>query len=415
MTYIRGHRLDFDGWRAGWQHGWGYDDVLPVFKRVEDNSRGASAYRGAGGPLRVVRLHRSACRSRRLSRGRTRARLSARTRRGSSARRSPRTAPATTRRTSRTGGGTARPRRFSCRSSPAPNLQVVTQAQATRLVHRGHAAITGVEYVRDGPTRAGARGARGHPVRRRHRLAQAADAVGHRAGGSLRAHGVPVVADLPGVGVEPAGSLEAVDSLERPDDAAAVDGDGRHVRAIACAGGEARHGAPDLQFYVGRGLDQPDRFVTITVSLVRPRSRGEVRLRSADPAGAAASFAATTCRSRPTSRRLSKASGWRARSAAPRAYEKLRGDEIEPGAAVASADAVARVRAPRRRHDLSPGRHVPHGHRRSAPSSTPRLRVRGVEGLRIADASIMPDVVSATTHAACVMIGRAPRSSSSRS
>src|SRR5829696_2912007 len=52
MTYIRGHRLDFDGWSTLGLKGWGYDDVLAQFKAGEDNSRGASAYRGSGGPLR---------------------------------------------------------------------------------------------------------------------------------------------------------------------------------------------------------------------------------------------------------------------------------------------------------------------------------------------------------------------------
>ena len=53
MAYIRGNRADYDEWRDMGCEGWGYDDVLPYFKRAEDNERGASAYHGAGGPLRV--------------------------------------------------------------------------------------------------------------------------------------------------------------------------------------------------------------------------------------------------------------------------------------------------------------------------------------------------------------------------
>jgi choline dehydrogenase len=53
MVYIRGHRADFDEWRDGGCEGWGYDDLLPYFKRSEDNERGASEYHGAGGPLAV--------------------------------------------------------------------------------------------------------------------------------------------------------------------------------------------------------------------------------------------------------------------------------------------------------------------------------------------------------------------------
>src|SRR5205823_3498871 len=53
MVYIRGARADYDGWRDQGNAGWGYDDVLPYFKRSEDNERGASEYHGAGGPLSV--------------------------------------------------------------------------------------------------------------------------------------------------------------------------------------------------------------------------------------------------------------------------------------------------------------------------------------------------------------------------
>ncbi len=97
----------------------------------------------------------------------------------------------------------------------------------------------------------------------------------------LKAHGIPVIADVPGVGQQLPGSPEAVDPLERQDRAAGLDGDRRHVRALRSIrrGGDP----PDLQFYVGRGLETPDRFITITVSLVMPKSRGEIRLRSADP------------------------------------------------------------------------------------------------------------------------------------
>jgi choline dehydrogenase len=53
MTYLRGHRLDFDGWRDAGNQGWGYGDVLPIFKGLETNSRGASEHRGGDGPLAV--------------------------------------------------------------------------------------------------------------------------------------------------------------------------------------------------------------------------------------------------------------------------------------------------------------------------------------------------------------------------
>ena len=54
MIYMRGHRDNYDAWRDAGNPGWGYSDVLPYFKRSENNSRGADAYHGAGGPLDVT-------------------------------------------------------------------------------------------------------------------------------------------------------------------------------------------------------------------------------------------------------------------------------------------------------------------------------------------------------------------------
>ena len=53
MIYLRGHRADFDGWAEEGCTGWSYDEVLPYFKRSEDNERGADAFHGVGGPLAV--------------------------------------------------------------------------------------------------------------------------------------------------------------------------------------------------------------------------------------------------------------------------------------------------------------------------------------------------------------------------
>ena len=56
MVYIRGHRADYDHWASEGNAGWGYDDVLPYFKRAENNERGADAWHGSGGPLNVKDL-----------------------------------------------------------------------------------------------------------------------------------------------------------------------------------------------------------------------------------------------------------------------------------------------------------------------------------------------------------------------
>src|SRR5688572_29116215 len=56
MIYMRGHRADYDNWAAEGNPGWGWDDVLPYFKRAEHNERGADAWHGTGGPLNVMDL-----------------------------------------------------------------------------------------------------------------------------------------------------------------------------------------------------------------------------------------------------------------------------------------------------------------------------------------------------------------------
>nr|MBA3271477.1 GMC family oxidoreductase N-terminal domain-containing protein [Acidobacteriota bacterium] len=126
----------------------------------------------------------------------------------------------------------------------------------------------------------------------------------------LRSLGLPIVADLPGVGSNLQDHLKLSTrwngKTTLPPSTVTA---GMFVRSQP--GGINPVSSPDLQFYIGRGLDQPDRFVTVTVSLVRPRSRGDVRLQSSAPL-APPVIAATTYSKEVTWRLLSKACGCRA-------------------------------------------------------------------------------------------------------
>jgi len=401
MTYIRGHRLDFDGWLNAGNQGWGYTDVLPVFKRLEANSRGASEFRGGDGPLAV-----SDCRDPHAGHE---AFLAAADAAGYEARHDwDFSAPHI-----ENGAGYYQKnikdgRRHSAAEAflvpvlRRSNLHLVTGAQATKIaIERGRAV--GLEYIVDG---------RRERVRATRQVVLCSGVIetpkllmvsGIGPAEHLREFGVPVAIDLPGVGQNLQDHLKlsvrwnGLTTLP-PSTVTA----GMFVRSRSRAG-EGGTAAPDLQFYVGRGLDQPDRFVTITASLVRPTSRGEVRLASADP------LAAPRIRGNYLSGRadvLALVDGVRlarelARSAS---YAKLRGDEIEPGASVTSDAAL--IEFARRATDTI---YHPAGTCRMGNDSPAvvdaRLRVRGIEGLLVADASIMPAVVGATTHAACVMIG----------
>ena len=220
----------------------------------------------------------------------------------------------------------------------------------------------------------------------------------------LKSLGIPVIADMPGVGANLQDHLKlSIRWNGRGTLPPSTVTAGMFVRSQPRSNEPAAQ-PPDLQFYVGRGVDQPDRFVTITVSLVRPRSRGEVRLRSANPADAPL-IRGHYLREQAdvAGARRGGAPGARARQRG-RVRQDLRGDEVEPGAGVASAAALADFA--RRATDTI---YHPAGTCRMGTDAhavvDAQLRLRGFQGLRIADASVMPEVVSATTHAACVMIG----------
>jgi choline dehydrogenase len=219
----------------------------------------------------------------------------------------------------------------------------------------------------------------------------------------LRAHGIAIVADVPGVG----GNLQ--DHLKL-----SVSWQGKtELPGSTVTAGLFTHSNPieastlpaNLQFYVGRGLEEPDRFVTITTSLVQPKSRGEVRLRSAnpqDPPLLRANYLQEGADVQALVRGVHLARWF----ASVSVYEPIRGDELEPGAAAKSdADLERFVRRATDTIYHSAGTCRMGPATESAAVVDPSLRVRGVQGLRVADASIMPEVVNATTHAACVMIG----------
>lgn len=398
MTFVRGHRLDFDGWQEAGNPGWGYDDLLPVFKRSERNSRGASEFHGATGPLMVSDTtdpHDA-----------HRAFLDAAAELGYQAR------PDWDFNGARQDGGAGYYQKnikdgrrhsaaaaFLAPSLMRPNLTVHSHSHAARLIMDGRRCV-GLEYLTGG-RRLEARAARevilcGGVVDSPKLLMLS----GIGPADHLRAHGVPVVLDLPAVG----GNLQ--DHLK-----ISIRWRGRQTlppstvsAGLFVRSDRAPESQPaDLQFYVGRGLDQPDTFATITIALQRPRSRGDVRLRSAnaldapvirgqylsDPADVAALVDGV---------QLVREFG------ATKAFRAVSHEEVEPGAATTSrAELEAFIR---RAVDTI---YHPAGTCRMGRGADAvvdgSLRVRGVEGLRVADASIMPHVVNATTHAACVMIG----------
>jgi choline dehydrogenase len=169
------------------------------------------------------------------------------------------------------------------------------------------------------------------------------------------------------------------------------------------SGGGPAPQIPNLQFYVGRGVDAPDEFITLTVALSQPHSRGSVALRSSDPS--TPPVITPNYFAEPGDLDALVDGVRLARElAATRAYSELCGDAIDPPRDVQTPDALRAFI--RRAADTI---FHPVGTCRMGAGSDAVvdsvLRVRGIEGVRVADASIMPVVVNSQTNAASLMIG----------
>jgi choline dehydrogenase len=400
MTYIRGHRLCFDRWRDLGNPGWGYDDVLPLFKRIERNESGETEHRGGEGPLAVsycVDPH-AAHKAFLAAAWQTGFKADARFDFNEPA---PNNVAGYYQKNILDGKRHSVADAFLTPALTRQNLEVRSHAHATRLLFAGR-KVVGIEYLRGGKP---------EQARASREIVLCGGVIdtpkllmlsGIGPADHLKSHGISVLADVPGVGANLQDHLKLSirwnGKTELPPSTVTA---GLFTRSSPAAIGTV----PDLQFYVGRGTDTPDKFVTITVSLVQPKSRGEVRLRSAE-ATAAPIIRANYLREQADVAALVRGVHLARWFGEADAYAPLRADELLPGAAMKSdADLAAFVR---RDSDT-----IYHGAGtcRMGPASDaaavvdPLLRVRGVDGVRVADASIMPEVVNATTNAACVMIG----------
>src|SRR6185503_9695441 len=157
-----------------------------------------------------------------------------------------------------------------------------SQCQATRIVFEGRRAV-GINYLRDGKP---------ETARASRQIVLSGGVIdspkllmlsGIGPADHLKSLGIPVIADVPGVGRNFQDHLKLSirwnGKTELPGSTVTA---GMFLRSNPANYGDP----PDLQFYIGRGLETPDRFITITVSMVFPKSRGEVALRSADPLAA---------------------------------------------------------------------------------------------------------------------------------
>jgi choline dehydrogenase len=427
MIYIRGHRDNYDEWRDLGNPGWGYNDVLPLFKKSEANVRGASEYHGADGPLHVsdhpqlVKFSASLVES-----------IAARckTKVTDDFNGAEQEGAGVYQHTVHRGKRASTAACFLDPIRGRDNLTVITDALATGLVRSGD-RVTGVrcrvggsEQVIEGREIIVSGGAIGSP--------QLLLLSGIGPADELRAVGVDPTHDLPGVGKHLEDHL-LVFVLHEANPAAALAVSGAKMawwamRYSLGAGGPLAAAPtesggfvktrpelprPDLQFHAAPwGFFTPNtdehrapamgRAVGIAPGLIYPKSVGEIRLRSADPTAAPAIDPRYFSDSADlehlvTGFKLSR----EIMASAPVAG--LLGAETFPGPGVKTDDDIRAFVRASANTIFHPTGTCKMG---TDPLAVvdPELRVHGLQGLRVADASIMPRIIGGNTNAPTIMI-----------
>lgn len=423
QMYVRGNPADYDDWAAMGNDGWGWDDVLPRFRRSERWIGGSSDLRGADGPLHVQRQRDP---SPLTLAGVAAAEQWGLTRiddvNGPS-----QEGVALSHVTQRDGRRWSAADAFLHPARSRPNLEVITGAHVHRIVFEGR-RVKGVEYRLEGDergVRAGrevilASGAIGSPQ------LLLLSGIGPRA--DLEALGILVVEDRPAVGgslqdhlalplIFPTPGTPSLKSAEAKREVLRYLLQHRGMltsnvgEAMAFLRSNPSLPAPDLQLiiapvaYMDHGLTPPPcDAVTIGAVLLQPASEGRLRLRTANPADHPVIDPGylTDPDGRDLAVLVGAVSTIREIAAQPALADLVRG-ELWPGPEVTSTEAIerfVRLRAFTLYH--------PVGTCRMGPDDTsvvdPQLRVRGVEGLRVADASVMPRIPRGNTHAPTMMI-----------
>ncbi len=425
MLYLRGQAADYDGWRQMGLAGWGWDDVLPYFLKSEDYVDGPSELHGVGGEWRVdnQRLHWD------LLDDWMAAAEAAGIKRTDDFNTGDNEGVGYFRVNQRDGWRMNTAKAF-LRTAQAPGLRVQTNAHTRRILIEDGRAV-GVEYLLDGQVRTArasgevilSAGAIGSP--------QILQLSGIGPGALLGRHGIKVVKDAPGVGQNLQDHLQlrcswrlkgakTLNTLAHSLIGKARIGLDYAVRrrgpmsmAPSQLGAFTRSRAglatPDLEYHVqplsleafGQPLhDYPA--ITASVCNLRPESRGSVEIASPDPMQApniAPNYLSTEGDRRVAIDAIRQ--GRHIMAQAPMA--RYAPQEVKPGAAYDSDEDLARAAGDVGTTIFHPVSTVRMGFDETAPLDGD-LRLKGIRGLRVADASVMPTITSGNTNAPTIMI-----------
>ncbi len=426
LLYVRGQHEDYDRWRQRGNAGWGYDDVLPYFKKAENQRRGADKYHGAGGPLPVSDWRHADPLSEAFVVAAAQTGIPTNPDFNGASQEGAGFFQTTTQRGRRASTAYSYLRPAKGRS----NLQVETSALAQHILFEGRRAQA-VEFRQGGALRT-ARARREILVSGgAYNSPQLLQLSGVGPAELLKQHGIDVVLDAPGVGNDLQDHMQVrlvTRCAQRVTLNDIVNHPVRRVMAgaryaafrkgpLTIAAGtsgaffktDPRLATPDIQIHflpfstdrMGEKLHSFSAF-SASVCQLRPESRGSLRIKSADPAA-------------PPEIRINYLATETDRTAFVEGFKILRKilaapalkpyavDEILPGSKVTSdEDILAFCR--------QTGSTVYHPTSTCRMGNDPlavvdqRLRLRGIEGLRVVDASVMPDLMSGNTNAPTIMI-----------
>ncbi len=435
MVYARGNRLDYDDWAQKGLRGWGYADVLPYFKKSEKSWLGEGKYHGGSGELEVAVPDGNQMFAELQAATIAAGYPSTEDVHGDQTEGAQRCEVTVAK-----GRRAATSRVFLDPVRRRPNLTVISGAHTTRVLFEGKRAV-GVEYVQDGQTRQAR-------VRREVILAGGAFGSPHLLMLSgigpaehLTAHGIEPLVDLPGVGknlVEHPFLFMGWRAREQKMRDLGIRSELRLDRAVISVlrwfvfgkGPFANNGAagniflrtheaadrPDMQLtcmsggITGRAIwvpgmgKRPPLMIGLGVSMIKQDSRGEVSLNSADPFDPPKILLNLFKEKSDVDRMV------RGIRAARKIYKsgplkELTGEEVSPGAQLQSDEELSTFVRANGAITLHPV-----GTCKMGVASDPmavvddELKVRGVEGLRVIDASVMPDVPGGNTNAPTIMI-----------
>jgi choline dehydrogenase len=435
MVWIRGAPEDYDAWAAAGNRGWAYADLLPLFREIEDNEAGADQWRGRGGPLHITdnrpRIHPL---TQRFLKAGVEAGLALNQDFNGASQEGVGIYQITT----LNGRRMSASRAFLRPAMKRANFRVETRALATKILFDGRRRAVGVEYLRNGRKVVALAGREVIVSAGTVATPQLLQLSGIGPAGLLQSLGIPLVLasahvgehlqDHLGINYTYKASLPTLNQILRPWWGKLLVGAqylllrrGPLSMSMNQGGGffrtEPGQPCPNMQLYFQafstviprpgeRPILSPDPWPGFSIGLsnCRPTSRGSIMLRSPDPLDHPKIVANAYSTERDVSEMLAAVKFVRRLASMP-ALARVIEAEVLPGPACVTDDELIadfRARSGTVYHPVSTCRMGPDA---STSVVDPRLRVHGVDGLRIVDASIFPDNITGNTNAAAILTG----------